>query len=57
MQFLYISLGSTAELETQIIIARRLNFINDLLFLEKIIEIKRMLLGLITSIKKSTKYK
>ena len=28
-QFLYISLGSCAELETQIIIANELNYIND----------------------------
>ncbi|MCF8234138.1 MAG: four helix bundle protein [Bacteroidales bacterium] len=29
LQFLYIALGSVAELETQLIIARRLNYIQD----------------------------
>jgi four helix bundle protein len=50
IQFLFIALGSAAELDTQLIIARNLNFIND----EKYNEIKenlevisKMLSGLI----------
>ncbi len=49
-QFLYVSLGSSAELTTQIIIASRLKYIGvakaDAL-LDKIDEISRMTMGLI----------
>jgi len=51
-RFLYISLGSAAELETQIEISFRLNFIEDSNILkDKIFFIKRMLIKLIQSIK------
>ena len=50
IQFLYIALGSNVEIETQLNIARNLNFINDETF-EKMDEdqneISRMLMGLI----------
>lgn len=50
IQFLYIALGSNVEIETQLNIARDLNFINDETF-EKMDdnqnEISRMLMGLI----------
>ena len=53
IQFLYISLGSTCELETQIIIANRLGYIEDIDdILSKINEIRKMLNGLINSLKK-----
>ena len=51
IQFLYISLGSAAELETQIIISKNLNFIKETdsnSLLEKLNEISKMLNGLIT---------
>ena len=48
-QFLYISLGSLSEVETQLIIAKRLKYMNkydDTL----IVEIRKMLIGLIKSL-------
>jgi four helix bundle protein len=53
MQFLYISLGSLAEIETQLDIAERLDFIaipHDLS--DNIVEIRKMLLGLIAYVAK-----
>lgn len=45
--FLYIALGSLSELETQCLIAVRLDYIKEEgELLNKIIEIKRMILGL-----------
>lgn len=50
-RFLYIALGSASELETQIEIAYRLNFINDIKNLDsKIRFIKNMLSKLIKSL-------
>ena len=50
IQFLYIALGSSSEVETQLIIAKELEFVTakeiEILF-EKIDRIKRMLNGLI----------
>jgi four helix bundle protein len=46
LQFLYISLGSVAELETQLLLAERLKFIPQAP-LENLSEIKKLLLGLI----------
>ena len=56
MQFLYISLGSLSEIETQIEIAERLDFMTrpDEL-LKAIIEIRKMLLGLIAYVVKKRK--
>jgi len=54
IQFLYIALGSASEVETQLIIAKELNFIDskDLDYLLKSLEkIKKMLNGLIKSLK------
>ena len=50
IQFLYIALGSKAELETQLLIAYNLNFLNESNFQQlsgKAEEIGRMLSGLI----------
>lgn len=50
-RFLYISLGSAAELETQLEISKRLNFIEDTKeLMDKIFYIKRMLIKLIQSL-------
>ena len=52
-QFLYIALSSAAELETQLIIANNLNYINENEFeslLEKLYAISRMTQGLIKTI-------
>jgi len=50
VRFLYISLGSAMEVDTQLIIAQRLNFIDEISsneLLNNLNDIKRMLLGLI----------
>jgi four helix bundle protein len=55
MHFLYVSLGSLAELETQLIISNNLNYINHNNFEilnKEIMEIKNMLLGLIRYLSK-----
>jgi four helix bundle protein len=47
IQFLYIAIGSTSELETQLIIANKLGYFSDIdSILKKIILIKKMLLSL-----------
>ncbi len=52
VRFLYIALGSVAEIETQLEIAYRLEFINEKSKEEeKIIYIRRMLLKLIQNLK------
>jgi four helix bundle protein len=52
IQFLYISLGSISEVETQLIIAQRLEYISDMDTVEeKMINIKKMILGLIKYLK------
>ncbi|NQE05594.1 hypothetical protein C5S32_06955 [ANME-1 cluster archaeon GoMg1] len=60
IQFLYISLGSLSELETQVIIANRLGYLililinpNDLL--ENIKVIRKLINGLIYSLKRREK--
>jgi four helix bundle protein len=49
-QFLYIALGSAAELETQLLLAERLKFIRKAPTNE-LDEIKKMLIGLIKNVK------
>lgn len=52
VQFLYISLGSLSEVETQIMLANRLAFVDDIdMILKNITTIKKMLNGLITHLK------
>ena len=50
-QFLYISLGSLSELETQPLIAERLKYSQNIDILENVVEIRQMLLGLIKYLK------
>ena len=53
IQFLYIALGSVSELETQILIAQNLAYLQKSeVFLNNIEAIKKMLNGLIHSLKK-----
>jgi four helix bundle protein len=48
IQFLYISMGSLSEVETQIILAKRLGFVNSIDSIsDDIVKIKQMLNGLI----------
>lgn len=51
IQFLYHSLGSLSELETQLIICINVQYIKEYDF-NKIIEIRKMLFGLINSVKR-----
>ena len=58
LQFLRISRGSCAEVETQLIISKNLGFLYEeksLKLNQDIIEISKMLNGLINSLKQSTK--
>lgn len=54
IRFLYISLGSLSEVDTQMIIAERLDFTKDFDF-EKIAEIRRLIYGLIRFLNKRNK--
>ena len=52
IQFLYISLGSLSEVETQTMLAKRLGFTTNIdSLLSNIVRIKKMLNGLITHLK------
>ena len=54
IQFLYIALGSLSELETQCLISKNLEYVNDQNYNsinDAIQEIRRMLLGLIKHLK------
>ena len=54
IQFLYFSLGSISEVETQIMLACRLKFTNNIeSILDDISRIKKMLNGLIAHLRKS----
>ena len=55
IQFLYISLGSLSELETELIISKNLGYLKDekeITLMQQIDSIRKMLSGLIHSIKK-----
>ncbi|MEQ8169680.1 MAG: four helix bundle protein [Candidatus Eremiobacterota bacterium] len=53
IQFLYVALGSLAEVETQIIISEKLNYIdNPKSLLDKVLKVKQMILGLIKYLNK-----
>jgi four helix bundle protein len=48
IQFLYIAMGSLSELETQLILSNRLQFVKSIeIYLSQIEKIKKMLFGLI----------
>jgi four helix bundle protein len=51
VQFLYIALGSVAELETQLLLARSMGFFSDESILHQIEHVRKMLFGLIASLK------
>lgn len=55
-QFLHISLGSIAELETQLIIAEKLNYFNDMKeIVDNLMVIRGLILGLIKYYKDKVK--
>ena len=47
IQFLYIALGSLSELETELIISKRIGYLKDEIIFDEIVEIRKLLLGLI----------
>jgi four helix bundle protein len=51
IQFLYIALGSVAELETQLIISKDLGYLKDLSLFEGLGKIKAQLINLIKALK------
>ena len=51
-RFLYVAMGSLAELETQLLLSRELGFTQNIEMDENIDQIKRMLIGLIKSLRK-----
>jgi len=51
IQFMYISLGSLSEVETQLIIAEKLNFLNTNRLLEEVESLRRMTLNFIKYLK------
>ena len=52
-QFLHISLGSVSELETQILISKRLGYLGqEAILLAQIEKVRKLLLGLIRHLKK-----
>jgi len=51
LQFLHIALGSCAELETQLFIAKKLGYVSSEEVFKKLDRVRLMLLGLIRSLK------
>ena len=55
VQFLYITLGSLSELETQIIVSEKLNYISNAIsekIQNELSDIRKMVLGLISHLRK-----
>jgi four helix bundle protein len=52
IQFLYIGLGSLSEMETLLIISKNLNFIESTYLIDQVVVLRKMLLKLISSLKK-----
>jgi len=55
IQFLYIALGSAAELETQLIVSKELGYIKDFNIYDDLEKLKIQLLGLIKYLKNKEK--
>ena len=54
VQFLYIALGSCAELETQLVIAKRLGYPSSEALFVKLERVRRMLVALIRSVRQAS---
>ena len=53
VQFLHIALGSLAEIDTQIIISKNLDYLKETeMYLSEIVSVKLMILGLIRSLRR-----
>jgi len=55
IHFLYISLGSLAELETQLIISNKLGFLEDVSIFEEVEKLRRKLLNFIKYFKQKNR--
>ena len=55
IQFLYISLGSLSELETELLIKKNIGYLNNDNIFEEINIIRKLISGLINSIKQKNK--
>ncbi len=56
IRFLYYSLGSLSELETQFIVSTRLKLLKDVDISDEMINIKQMILGLIRFLKNRNRH-
>jgi four helix bundle protein len=54
IQFLYVALGSLAELETQLLLATRLKFVTNTEVLDRVEQVRRLLLGLLRFLKRKS---
>ena len=54
LQFLYIALGSIAELETQLIIAKELNYLSEDQIFESLEKLRRKLINLVKYVRSET---
>ncbi len=54
IQFLYVSLGSLSEIETQILLAKDFGILKDLQVLKKIENIRKLITGLIKYLRSKT---
>ena len=52
IQFLHIALGSAAEIETQVEISKRLGYIPNISITDRVTDIRRMIQGLVTYLRK-----
>ena len=53
IQFLYIALGSTSELETQLLLSRRIGYVKDIdQALNDLTVVRKLISGLLSSIKR-----
>ena len=53
VQFLHVALGSTAELETQLLLAKRMGFLSGGEPIDKLDRIRKMLVALLRSLKRA----
>ncbi len=55
IQFLYVSLGSIAEIETQLLISERLKYIEECGIIEEVAKVRKPIIGLINYLKNKSK--
>lgn len=52
VQFLHVALGSVAELETQLLLARQMGFLSESRLFDKLDRVRKMLVALLRSLKR-----